>query len=157
MLEKIKELLLGTGEEENSDVRKNANTDERLQIATGALFLEVANSDEDFTSEEKEKIVSLMKKIFGLDEYHVNELLKLSNEKMEKSVSLYEYTNVINENFSDEEKYRIVKNLWRLAFVDGKVDRYEDHIIRTINTNLKLPHSDFVAAKLEAKDEANTE
>ncbi len=153
MLNKIKELLTGSGDNDSID-KGNESQEKKLQIATGALFLELANSDDDFSSGEKEKIISMMKKLFDLDDNHVRELLQLSEQKMEKSVSLYEYTNVINQYFSDEEKYRVIKNLWRLAYVDGKLDRYEDHIIRTINTNLKLPHSDFVAAKLEARSEA---
>ena len=152
MLNKLKELLLGSGESGSLE-STNEDQEKKVRIATGALFLEVANSDDNFTSEEKEKIISLMKRLFELDEDHVRELLELSKQKMEKSVSLYEYTNVINQNFSDEEKYRIIKKLWRLAFVDGKHDRYEDHIIRTINRNLKLSHSDFVTAKMEVKKE----
>ena len=128
-------------------------SNKKLQLATCALFLEVAHADNNFEPDEKEKIISVMKEMFNLNDDETNELINQSDEMVKKSVSLYEFTDVINHHFSTEEKYEIIKNLWRLILVDEKINKYEEHFVRTINNNFHLEHADMIAAKLEVKNE----
>jgi len=123
------------------------------QIATCALFLEIANADDDFADDEKELIIKVMKTIFNLSDTEVTELMSLSEKQIEDSVSLYEFTDIINKNFSSDEKYEILLNLWRLIFVDEKFHQYEDYLIRKIVNNLNLTHKDMIAAKMSVKKE----
>lgn len=152
MLGLIKDLLTGT-KENNEEIINQVSHEKKVQIATCALFLEVANSDEDFAEEEKEKIYESMEKIFGLEDEYIKELISLSKEQMKNSVSLYEFTGIINQNFSEDEKYEVVKNLWKLIYADNKVDKYEDLFIKRISSNFHLEHKDLIAAKLEVKKE----
>ena len=131
------------------------NEKKRLQIATCALFLEVAHSDDDFSIEEKIFIESTMRDKFNLDEQTVSELIELSMKQTDKSVSLYEFTEIINQHFDKNAKYEVMKNLWRLVFADDNLDKYEEHFLRKISGNLHIEHSDFIAAKLEVKAENN--
>ena len=68
-------------------------------------------------------------------------------------MSIYEFTEIINEQINHNEKYEIVKNLWQLAFIDGRLDKYEDYYIRKISNNLQLSNQDRISAKLEVKEE----
>lgn len=124
-----------------------------LQIAACALFLEIANIDDDFTEIEKEKIFSIMKKEFSLSEIEINQLINKSEKEIEKSISVYEFTEIVNQYFSVDEKYNLIKNLWRIAYIDGNLDKYEDHYIKKISNNLHLPNKERIAAKLEVKEE----
>ncbi len=151
MLGFIKNLISNESIENNTSQKYNSET--QLQIATCALFLEIANSDDDFSIEEKVFIEKTMKDEFNLDDKLVTELLALATEQTDKSVSLYEFTDVINKQFGKDEKLIILKNLWRLVFADGKLDMYEESFMRTISKNLHLEHSDMIATKLEAKEE----
>ena len=126
-----------------------------LQIATCALFLEIANSDSEFTAEERSQIIEIMKVLFSLEETQVYELLNLAEDHLSKSVSLYETTSFVDKNMSADDKYELVKNLWRLVFSDSVLNKYEDHLMHTIGTNLKLSHRELIAAKLEVKSEMN--
>lgn len=152
MLELIKDLLTGK-KEKNEEIINLVPYEKKLQIATCALFLEVANSDDNFAKEEKENIYKSMKEIFGLDEQYIKELISLSEEQIRNSVSLYEFTDIINQNFSKDEKYEVVKNLWKLIYTDNKVDKYEDLFIKRISSNFHLEHKDLIAAKLEVKND----
>jgi len=58
---------------------------------------------------------------------------------------------VINNSFTTEEKYELVKLLWKLVYVDGKLDAYEDYFMKKIGGNLNLSHNTIISAKLEAK------
>ncbi len=132
---------------------KKVNKDQKLQIATCALFIEVANADDNFTDDERQSIIKLMRELFELSEDCVKDLLELSEERVRKSVSLYEFTETINQNFHEKEKYEIIKNLWRLIFQDDNLHQYEDYYIRKISNNLMLSHKDFITAKSEVKNE----
>ncbi|OGU54307.1 MAG: hypothetical protein A2V66_14025 [Ignavibacteria bacterium RBG_13_36_8] len=154
MLGYLKDLLQENKKSINSQ-NKPFENEKHIQIATCALFLEIANSDDEFTNEERKKIYSIMKNTFDLSSESVLELIKLSEEQVEKSVSLYEFTEIINKNFSENMKYEVLKNLWRLIFVDKKIEAYEEYFIRKISTNMHLPHKDLIAAKTEVKKELN--
>lgn len=153
MIDYLKKILLE--KTNNSKQTVALDNENRVQIATCALFLEVANSDDDFSIEEKEFIESTMKEKFNLDDKTVSELIDLSMKQTEKSVSLYEFTEIINQIFNQDSKFEILKNLWRLVFADGTLDKYEEYFIRKISGNLHMEHSDMIAAKMEVKAEKN--
>ena len=151
MLGFIKNLI--SNENTQTEVSKKYSSETQLQIATCALFIEIANSDDDFSIEEKVFIEETMKNEFNLDDELVTELLALATQQTDESVSLYEFTDIINKSFGKDEKLIILKNLWRLVFADGKLDMYEEAFMRTISRNLHLEHSDMIATKLEVKNE----
>ena len=151
MIDYLKNLL--TGKINDDEITVQLDNEKRVQIATCALFLEVAHSDDDFSMEEKEFIELTMKEKFNLDDKMVSELIDLSMRQTERSVSLYEFTEIINQIFDQNSKFDILKNLWRLVFADGKLDQYEEYFIRKISGNLHMEHSDMIAAKMEVKAE----
>lgn len=148
MLDFFKNALLSTCEN-----NKSGSDSEKIKLATCALFLEIANSDDEIAEVELKTIYSIMKDTFDLTDEEVNHLIKLSEEQIQKSVSLFEFTQTINEHFSMDEKYEIVKNLWRIILADNKLDPYEEHLIKIISGNFQFYHKDLIAAKLEVKGE----
>jgi uncharacterized tellurite resistance protein B-like protein len=125
----------------------------KLQIASAALFVEIAEADGNFSDDERNRIIDLMKSEFNLDEDCVNELLSLSEQKVKDSVSVYEFTSVINESFNNKEKLELIKNLWRIIYQDGKLDSHEDRLIKIIGSTMNLEHRDVIGAKLLVKQE----
>ncbi len=152
MLSYLKNILLGEVDEGNNDMPEST-AGNKLHIATCALFVELANSDDEFSEEEKKLIYNLMKAEFSLSEEELNELFELAENKIKHNVSIYEYTQIINNHFSKQEKYEILKNLWKLVFIDGSLDAHEDYFIRKVSNNLNLEHRDMIAAKMEVKQE----
>ncbi len=155
MLGYLKNLILGDNQSEIDE--KEISEEMRVRVATCALFLEIANSDDEISIEEENLIKKVMKNAFELSEYQVSELIELSEEQVKKSVSLYEFTETINANFKKEAKEAIVKHLWRLIYIDGKMNEYEEYFLRKISHNLHLEHADLIAAKLQVKKEMNIE
>ena len=41
--------------------------------------------------------------------------------------------------------------MWRVAFADGNIDKYEELLIRRAYDLLRLDHADFIAAKQAAR------
>ena len=129
------------------------NFQKKLQIATCAIFYEMAKADEDFSTDEHEMIVSIMRDKFDLSDDAVDELVSNTEESIRKSVSIYEFTTLIDKNFTRDEKLELIKNLWRLIYTDNKLDKYEDNLIKRIGDMLKLEHKEVIQAKLMIKGE----
>ncbi|HVO75200.1 MAG TPA: TerB family tellurite resistance protein [Ignavibacteriaceae bacterium] len=128
--------------------------DKKVQLATCILFVELANADNQFLREEMEKIFSIMKGTFGdIDEKDIKELIEIAREKIKADESTYEYTTIISENFSNSEKYELLKNLWRLVFADRSMDQYEEHIVKKIGMLINVDYRDIISAKLLVKQE----
>jgi len=94
-----------------------------------------------------------MKKEFNLDDELVGELLELSEQKVSDSISVYEFSTIINETFNQEEKIELMKNLWRVIYEDGNLDSHEDRLIKIIGSTLNLEHKDIIGTKLFVKQE----
>jgi uncharacterized tellurite resistance protein B-like protein len=125
----------------------------KLKVATAALLVEIAKADGDFSEDERKRVISLMKVDFNLDDKYVNELIELSEQRVKDSISVYEFTSVINESFRQQEKSELIKNLWRVIYEDGKLDSHEDRLIKIIGSTLNLDHKDVINAKLLIKKE----
>jgi len=126
-----------------------AESQERLQIATAIVLLEVAHADQQFDKEEEKQIVELLQKRFTLTGEAITELLELSSREREGSVDIWHYTHKINENFSDADKILVMEMVWQVIFADGRMDKYEDHIAHKLANLLHVPHDRMIEAKLK--------
>jgi len=121
---------------------------DRIQIASCVILLEVAKFDFDFSSIEKETTKAILKNEFAISEDAIEDLMKISEEKREDSVDLWEFTNVINQNFSREEKIKIIEAAWKIIYADDKLDKYENHYVHVLADLLRLRHDELIDAKL---------
>lgn len=122
---------------------------DRIQIATCVILLEVAKFDFDFSSIEKETTKAILKHEFAIPEDAIEDLMKISEEKREDSVDLWDFTNVINQTFSREEKIKIIEAAWKIIYADDKLDKYEDHYVHVLADLLRLRHDELIDAKLK--------
>jgi uncharacterized tellurite resistance protein B-like protein len=153
MFEQLRKIFSSEDSSQPKVSGKESPEKKKLQIATCAIFIEMAKSDDNCTDEERNEIVSIMQRTFDLEKEYADELIELAKSRLVQSISTYEFTEVINENFSSEEKFELIKNLWRLIYTDEKLDKYEDHLVKRLGTMLHLEHKDVIAAKLMVKEE----
>ena len=121
-----------------------------LRLAVAALLLEMSRMDEEVSAEERAAVEATVRERFGLDATQCGELLALADAEREASVDYFQFTRLINDHYGAEEKARVVEELWRIAFADGRLDRYEEHLVRRLADLLYVPHADFIAAKHRA-------
>ncbi|NIN00395.1 MAG: hypothetical protein GTO24_20645, partial [candidate division Zixibacteria bacterium] len=76
---------------------------ERIQVATCIILLEVAKSDDEFSSIEKATLKAILKKKFEISAEAVEELMEMASKKREESIDLWQFTNLINKNYTKEE------------------------------------------------------
>ena len=120
-----------------------------IRIATCALFLEMARIDEKFTPEEMETVLSIMQEKYGLSREHADALVAEADKELEDSVDLWQFARLINENYAIDEKMEIIEILWRMVYVDGKMDEYEHYLMNKLKNLLRLSHDQLIGAKLK--------
>ena len=120
-----------------------------VEVAAAALLIEVGRADYESDAEEQKAIIEAIRLGSGVEDGELASLVASAQETAERSTSLYEFTTLINAQYSMDEKFVLIKALWRVAAADGDIHRYEDHLIRRIADLLYVPHSDFIRAKLE--------
>jgi len=130
-------------------VDSSRDTEHDIRIATCALFLEMARIDEKFTAEEMETVLSILKEKYGLSREHADALVAEADKELEDSTDLWQFARLINQNYSIDEKIEIIETLWRMVYVDGKMDEYEHYLMNKLKNLLRLSHDQLIGAKLK--------
>lgn len=126
---------------------QQAQGEHGLHLAAAALLVEIMQSDDEADPREHEAITSAIRNQFDLEVEETHTLIELAHQELEESVDYHQFTSLINASFDYEQKVKMIELLWRVAFADNDLDRYEEHAIRKIAELLHVRHSDFVAAK----------
>jgi uncharacterized tellurite resistance protein B-like protein len=149
MLKKIKELFIKKEPNPSSD-DKDLNQNDINKVCA-ALLIEVAFADNNFSEDEKSVLTKDLQVTYSLSEEEINGILQNAEKAIKESTSLYAYTRSVNDTFEYSKKIELIKAMWKIAFSDGNLDKYEEHLIRKVSDLIHLSHSDFINTKLEAK------
>jgi len=152
MLSALKKLFALTSITD-SESSEEATAEQLLPAAAAILLLEVAWADHNISDTEIAVIGSSLQNLFELQEPFVSQLLQDARQKHATSVGVYEYTRTLNETLSEDEKFQLLIALWRLALSDNDLHALEEHVIRRISELLYVPHTRFITAKREAREQ----
>ena len=156
MLSKLEQLIKNTFVPSDEGISPD-QLDRKLKVATTVLFLEMAYIDFNLALEEEEQILNTLVELFELKPDQVQELIEIAREERDNKTDLWAFAGLIKANFSHEQKIVVLEKLWVLIFADGKVDKFEDRLIRKISTLLGLEHGEMIAAKIKVKKTLNIE
>ena len=120
-----------------------------VRVAVCALFLEMANIDGKFSASEQDHVISLLKRQYGLSDQHVVDLMEASQKGLKDSIDLWQFTNLINQNYSRDEKIQIIEMVWQIVYADGRLDKHEDYLVHKLAKLLRLTDKDLIDAKLK--------
>jgi uncharacterized tellurite resistance protein B-like protein len=151
MLGVFKNLFDGSKKEQSAEDKEL-----KLKVSTCVVLLEAATADSNFSPEEQEKIIQILKSRFQMDDESVKELIDKSTVERENTTDLWYFTNRINENLDNEEKYNLMELVWEVIYSDGTLDKFENYIARKLLNMLNLDHSRFIELKMKVKNEAET-
>ncbi|MEX0373918.1 tellurite resistance TerB family protein [Spiribacter pallidus] len=134
------------------DEKETADTGQhRLQLATAALLIEMAQADNQRHSMEFQAIHDGIMEVFDLSPEETAEIIELADEEAHEATDHFEFTQLINQQFGYDDKCRVVELLWRVCLADAEMDRYEEQLVRKIAELLHVQHSEFIAAKLRVQ------
>ena len=120
-----------------------------VRIATCALLLEMAKIDGKFSELERKTVVEVLENSYQLSAERAAAFMEAADEQLEKSIDLWHFAKLINENYSTEEKIKIIEMVWQIIYTDGKLDKHEDYLAHKLATLLRLSHEQLIEAKLK--------
>jgi len=121
-----------------------------LDIACAVLLVEVMKADNLITIQEQQHIAKVLTVQFSLTPLEVDDLINSAIELSENANDFYQFTSVINKQYTPEQKVKIIEILWKLALSDGELAAIEQHVIRKIADLLHLRHQEYTLAKSNA-------
>jgi len=130
------------------------NRESALRMATAVLMLDVARADHVFEEREFDRVLNLIEVHFGLSPEEAAELVNEASEKAEDLVSVHDFTQLLHEHLSEDEKARIVALLWQIAYADGRLDKYEDSLVLKISDLLHVSRGRVMRLKHDAEIKA---
>jgi uncharacterized tellurite resistance protein B-like protein len=123
-----------------------------VAIAACALLLEIALVDGLYGPEERERIARHVREDLGVPEEDVREVIRLAEEERRDSVDLYQFTRLVAENFSREQRLRLVEAIWGVVYSDGTLSAVEGQLARRIAELLGFQHPEVQAAREKVAD-----
>jgi len=152
VLNRIASLLTGKTDGHGGDA---GGRDRRITIAACVLLIEMAGADDDFAASEVDRIRDILTRDLAVPPEDVEAILGVAGEEREGAMDLWTYTNVINRSYGKAEKLKLIEMIWEIAYSDGRLDQYEDHLVHKLANLLHVSHSELIAAKLRVKELLN--
>lgn len=128
--------------------------DHRLRLATAALLIQMTTVDDRVEKEEQRTVARSLRSKFHLSDQETEDLVALAHQAASQATSDYEFTSLLKQGFTLEQRVKVLEHLWRVAFADGNLDKHEEHLVRRIADLLYVPHSEFIRTKLKVQREA---
>ena len=121
--------------------------EQALKVATAALLVEMSRADFSEDAQEREAIHNILQRDFALAGEEAQRLLDAADAEAGRAVSLHEFTSLLHAHLSAAQKSRVVETLWEVALADGRIDKYEDYLVRKVADLLYLPAGELVRLK----------
>lgn len=125
-----------------------------LELATAALLVETLRADSSVDEAERAAALGALREKFGISDADAQALIDLAEQEVAQANDRYQFTSLINEHYSQEQKIRIIELMWRIAYADAQLTGAEQHTVRKIAELLHVPHGDYILAKMRARDAA---
>lgn len=150
MIRRIFDQIVGAISQPESPETDPAAREQAIRRATAVLMLDVALADKEFDQSELEHLRVIAETHFGLGPGDATELIEEARNEAEELVSLYEFTQLLHQHMTEDEKARIVGMLWQIAYADGRLDRYENSLVLKISDLLYVSRGRVMRLKHDA-------
>ena len=145
MFEKLKKIFETNNSETNS-------VDDTLISYLVSLFVEVSRVDYKIDEKEINFIIEILAKEFNFNLDLIKEKLNIVRTS-ERLIGYHPITKYLNENFDINFKKKVVLGLWKIAFINNDLDKYEDHLVRKVSDLLYINHADNMLLRNKAKED----
>jgi uncharacterized tellurite resistance protein B-like protein len=118
-----------------------------VAIAACALLLEIAHADDVFAEEERVRILRAVREDLGVAAEDVDEVVRLAEAERRESVDLYQFTRLVAQKFSREQRLRLIEVIWGIVYADGTLTAVENQLARRIAELLGFQHPEVQAVR----------
>jgi uncharacterized tellurite resistance protein B-like protein len=148
MLGALRDLFRRLGADDAADHYRPS--DGRLALA--ALLVRASAIDGVSSEEERAKLRDLLARKFDLSGDELDVLIEDAIAAEAEAVDLYRFTSVLKNSMNEDERIRVIENLWEVVYADGKSDEFEENLVWRVAELLAVNRRDRIAAKREAAE-----
>lgn len=135
-----------------SQTVEEGDDDRTAEFAAAALLLEMTEADMEVELVERKAVRRALARTFGLSASEIEALMDRAGSELDRSASYFPHVETINALCDQDQKAAIVKQMWRVAFADGELDKYEEHYLRKLCQLIHVPHRVFIQTRHEVEE-----
>jgi uncharacterized tellurite resistance protein B-like protein len=128
--------------------------DTDFRLAAAALLVHVATTDNNFDEAERAKLSEVLAERFDLGAEQAEELIESAIRADLEAVDLYQFTSKLNASFDEEERKKLIKMMFQVAYADGALSEFEDNIVWRAADLMHVPSCDRVTIRRRVRDES---
>ena len=125
--------------------------DINIKNAATILLLSVANADYKIEKEELKLTKEIIEDFFSIDKEEAYIVVENAINELKQSTSFFEYGQILNQNFTYQDKLDFVFCIFEVAHIDNNLHFKEQHLIKQISSILNIEHHDLIKIKIEIK------
>ncbi len=119
-----------------------------MRLATGALLMEMVRADFEIKQEERQSLADTIRTSFKLNQDETRQLIQSVTEETECSVSIRIYTSLINDHATQDQKLKLISDLWATAYADGELHTLEGHLINRVANAIGISQRELETLRL---------
>ena len=120
-----------------------------IKNAAAILLLSIANADNIIEKSEIKIIKEIIQDFFSIDNEEIFPIIENAIVELKQSTSYFEYAQILNKNFSYQDKLDFIFCIFEVAHIDEELHFKEQHLIKQISSILNIEHHDLIKIKIE--------
>ena len=118
------------------------------RLAAAALLVHCMAVDGAVTEAERSKLRGILADSFNLSGENLQLLIEDALAAEAESVDLYRFTSVLKRQMGEEQRVKLVEQLWEIVFADGKSSEFEENLLWRVAELLGVNRQARLASKL---------
>jgi len=137
---------------------ENCNQLPGIDLAVTKLMVSMMAMDGIMGDEQQAEIRQLLQVRFSLTEEECNELIQQALDVSRTDLKISKIVKQIERQYSEEDRVKILEQLWSIALADGNVDFLEEQYINRLSALIGVPQNTLsdLKKRLEKSKESLT-
>ena len=101
-------------------------------LALATLFIQLANTDNDYSSEEHELIITILENRYKVERKEARKIIEEAKNVERDMSDTMQITREIKNTIPYEERSGVVRDLWKIIMADNERSNEENNFMRLV-------------------------
>jgi uncharacterized tellurite resistance protein B-like protein len=125
-----------------------------VRVAACVLLLELANVDGEFTDVERQRILDILQRHFGVDAAGADALMAEAASASKDAVDDFVFTRQVVREYDLGQRMVLAELMWQVVLADGTIDGNESYLMRKLANLLQLEPAFLSEARRKTESDA---
>lgn len=109
-----------------------------VRVAACAMLVELANVDGEFSAIERQRIMEILERHFGVEAEGAERLLTEAASVSRGAVDDFVFTRQVVREYTLAQRMVLAELMWQVVLADGELDGQESYLMRKLANLLQL-------------------